>query len=761
MVSSRTISFPFLAEASGIFAVPKKTAIIRLRWPVVIICSYLLLFSRGGAFDPVMVYGLLLYVLSNAALYLVDEKVFSSAYFYAPLVIFDTLFITASMAFSGQVSTDFYLTYFLTIILCSICTDFRGLVIIALLAPLLHGYLLFKSTEIYDPTVYLRLPLPFVITIFYGYFAQLENFEKKLKEKAEQEARNMAMIHSLSQSLTISLDSRQILGTLKNKIRQVLPAAKLYVLIFDESDRPSRGNLFDINNGEELTPKSIPLQDCPIVAECLSAAGPVFKRSVQIASPIGGSQRDAEGLSFAAALSIPITFRGENYGAILLGFDETDLSLSPWENEYGKIVAFATAIALSQSKREEQIERHVRGITALHEINLATTSTLDLRAVLKILLEKIDPLLPYSAVTAVRIIDRETGLLEAAVFRNITGEEWKREIPEGGGGLSKAVLETKAPVMVVNALEDPRTRYPEFLRRYGLISYLGVPLVVKDEVLGDISIFTKEQHQFADEEIKFFSTLAGQAAIAICNAQLYEDIKRQAAELERANSVKSEFLSVMSHELRTPLNVVMGYTGMIQDKMLGGINEEQEKVLGKVIKHSGDLLSMITSILDVTTLEAQMVKLDRGEVRISEVLDELRLAYDLPLGKNLTLIWDYPSELPSLKTDRDKLRHILRNLINNAAKFTANGSVTISAWYYPASRTIEVKVADTGIGISKEAIPVIFERFRQVDSSETRAYGGVGLGLYIVKRFTELLGGKIAVESDLGKGSIFTLSLPY
>lgn len=200
---------------------------------------------------------------------------------------------------------------------------------------------------------------------------------------------------------------------------------------------------------------------------------------------------------------------------------------------------------------------------------------------------------------------------------------------------------------------------------------------------------------------------------------------------------------------------------MLQDKMLGEISQEQEKVLGKVIKHSGDLLSMITSILDVTTLEAQMVKLDKEEFGVSELLDELRLVYDLPLNKELTLIWDYPGELPVLKTDRGKLRHVLRNLINNAIKFTENGSVTISAWYYPARRTVEVRVADTGIGIPQTAISVIFDRFRQVDSSETRAYGGVGLGLYIVKRFTDLLEGKILVESEVGKGSIFTVILPY
>ncbi|MBI2988356.1 MAG: GAF domain-containing sensor histidine kinase [Deltaproteobacteria bacterium] len=728
---------------------------------MVIICSYLLLFSTEGWLDPVAAYALLFYMLSNTALYLVDEELFSSAYFYTPLVIFDTLFIAATMALSRQATTEFYLGYFLTIILCSLCRDFRGLIIIALLAPLVHGYLLFKSAEVYDPSTYLRLPLPFVMAIFYGYFAQLENFERSLKEKAEQEARNMAMVHSLSQALTRSLDTRQILQTLREKIHQVLPAAKLYVFVVDEGSRASHALLFDIGKEETSAPRAVSLQDFSIVAESLASGEPVFSRSAQLASVVSEGQGAAGGLSFAAAMAIPIAFRGESYGAILLGFDETQLSLSPRENEYGKIVAFATAIALNQSKREEQIQRHVRGITALHEINLATTSTLDLPAVLEILVQKIEPLLPRAAVTAVRMINRETGRLEAAAFRNMTRGEWTKGIPEGGRGLSRAVLERKAPVFVENVLKDPRTRYPEFFRKHGLVSYLGVPLVAKGEVLGDICIFTREERPFTNGEVKFFSTLAGQAAIAIHNAQLFEDIKQQAVELERANSVKSEFLSVMSHELRTPLNVVMGYTGLIQDKMLGEINERQEKALEKVIRHSGELLSMITSILDVTALEAQMIKFEREEVKLSEVLNELRLAYDVPLVKGLTLIWDYPSELPTLRTDRGKLRHILRNLINNAIKFTENGSVTVSAWYYPARRAVEVKVADTGIGVSPEALPVIFDRFRQMDSSETRVYGGVGLGLYIVKRFTELLGGRIVAESKLGEGSIFTLVLPY
>ena len=134
--------------------------------------------------------------------------------------------------------------------------------------------------------------------------------------------------------------------------------------------------------------------------------------------------------------------------------------------------------------------------------------------------------------------------------------------------------------------------------------------------------------------------------------------------------------------------------------------------------------------------------------------------YEVPLDKDVALTWDYPSNLPVMKTDGGKLMQILQNLINNAVKFTEKGSVTFSARYFLGTDTVEFKVADTGIGISKKALPLIFEKFRQLDSSDTRPYGGVGLGLYIVKQFTEMLGGTVTTETEPGRGSTFVVTVP-
>ena len=174
-----------VSQPAAILEVPKKTAIIRLRWPVVLLGSYLLLYSSGGPLNPVIAHGFLLfYLLSNAGLYWVDEKLFSSSHFYAPLVLFDLLFLTASVSVSGQIGADFYLAYLLTVVLCGICKDFRGWIIVTLLSPLVYGSFVLRSTEPLDPILYLRIPFPFVVALFYGYFVQIENFERTVKEQA-------------------------------------------------------------------------------------------------------------------------------------------------------------------------------------------------------------------------------------------------------------------------------------------------------------------------------------------------------------------------------------------------------------------------------------------------------------------------------------------------------------------------------------------------------------------------------------------------
>ncbi|NIO09865.1 MAG: hypothetical protein GTO40_18420, partial [Deltaproteobacteria bacterium] len=239
-----------------------------------------------------------------------------------------------------------------------------------------------------------------------------------------------------------------------------------------------------------------------------------------------------------------------------------------------------------------------------------------------------------------------------------------------------------------------------------------------------------------------------------------ERLQTKTQELTRANKVREEFLSVMSHELKTPLAVMTGYLEVIKEGALGDVNEEQKKTLDRIFEQADDQLTMINDILQVTLMESAKIGAEQHPVNLTELLDNLRDNYTHHENNSVRVKWDYPPDLPSIVTDRTKLKQIIQNLVNNALKYTERGEIVISAWQRRRSKSIEFKVSDTGIGISKEAMSFVFDKFWQADGSDPRSRGGIGLGLYLVKRFTELLKGEVRVQSKVGKGTTFKVSIP-
>lgn len=220
---------------------------------------------------------------------------------------------------------------------------------------------------------------------------------------------------------------------------------------------------------------------------------------------------------------------------------------------------------------------------------------------------------------------------------------------------------------------------------------------------------------------------------------------------ESANRLKTDFLTVMSHELRTPLISIIGYNDLLIDGVAGSLNDEQIDALRKMEKNSKKLLGLINAMLDFSALEAKSVEL--REVSASGLIEEVKAGTkDLWEESKLDFVWKADASL-LFRTDPPKLKAVLRNLVNNAVKFTDEGSITVDAHIRDGG--IEISVIDTGIGIAPEDIPVIFEPFRQLENPLTRRHGGTGLGLYVVKRVLDLLGGTIEVESEVGKGSSF------
>jgi PAS domain S-box-containing protein len=244
-------------------------------------------------------------------------------------------------------------------------------------------------------------------------------------------------------------------------------------------------------------------------------------------------------------------------------------------------------------------------------------------------------------------------------------------------------------------------------------------------------------------------------------AQQNELLRRQHIELEQASALKSQFLANMSHEFRTPLNAILGYTHMLLNNVTGQVTEPQRKSLTRIDSNSRHLLALINDILDITRIEAGRMPLNATSFGIKELFDEVQAELE-PIIKrsNLAVSTKVRGAVPTVRSDRQKVKQIVLNLLSNALKFTPAGSVTMTASYDGRAKQVAIAVRDTGVGIPPEDQAKVFEDFRQLDSSPARGYGGTGLGLSICRRLANILGGTIELESTAGNGSTFTLRLP-
>jgi len=253
---------------------------------------------------------------------------------------------------------------------------------------------------------------------------------------------------------------------------------------------------------------------------------------------------------------------------------------------------------------------------------------------------------------------------------------------------------------------------------------------------------------------RLLTGIAQQTVTAIENGRLLTNLRA-------ANNLKSEFIGTMSHELRTPLNAIIGYNELLGDGEFGGVTPEQREVCGKVLQYSRQLLELIQATLDVSRMESGALPVTLGPVDVgallAEVESEIPVAWVKP---GVRVCFTPPSEVPLLQSDHPKLKMVIRNLVHNALKFTDVGTVSVCAEADLEQDALVVTVADTGIGISPEGQGIIFDMFRQVDGSDRRRHDGVGLGLYIVRRLTSLLGGTIGVQSEVGRGSRFEIRFP-
>lgn len=368
----------------------------------------------------------------------------------------------------------------------------------------------------------------------------------------------------------------------------------------------------------------------------------------------------------------------------------------------------------------------------------------------------------------VYLIDAEDGHLmmiqgSGEVGQMLKAKSHQIELHEG---LVGTVVDTNEPILSKNVDQDSRfSRNPVLPDTK---SELAVPLrypstsLQGGKVMGVLDVQSEQLNRFTAEDVSVMQAIADQTSIAIDNARLLSDQKKTIAKLHELDSLKSHFMTSMSHELRTPLNAILGFSELLLEGMSGELTKQaQEEV--QLIHNNGEILfGIINDVLDMSKLEGGMMEIVRAAVDIPEIMQELvAISQSLTQGKPIEVILELPTALPQIYADRTRLKQVLLNLIGNAIKFTPEGAVKLGAERCPTdSSLVQFTVTDNGVGIPQEKQQLIFQTFKQVDMSNTREYGGIGLGLAISKQLVEMHGGEIGVISKIGQGATFYFTMP-
>jgi two-component system, NtrC family, sensor kinase len=515
------------------------------------------------------------------------------------------------------------------------------------------------------------------------------------------------------------------------------------------------------------------VKDIPIEAERGSVSGRALLegRVVQIADVKADPEYtwvEAQSLGdYRTVLGVPMLREGVPIGVLSLTrsevrpFTDKQIELVTTFADQAVIAIENVRLFEAEQQRSQELNESLQQQTATADVlKVISRSTFDLQAVLQTLVESAAR---FCAADKAHIIREKNGGFYTAEAYGYSREfmDYAKNIlikAERGSASGRALAEGRV-VHIADVKTDPEYTLLEAQRLGDYRTTLCVPMLREDVPIGVLTLTRSQVQPFTDKQIELVTTFADQAAIAIENVRLFDEIQDKSRQLEEASQHKSQFLANMSHELRTPLNAILGYTELMADGAYGEPSAKMLGILKRLEANGRHLLGLINDVLDLSKIEAGQLVLELSDYSVQDIAQTVRSTLEpLAADKKLAFKVEVAPQLPPGRGDGRRLTQVLINLVGNAIKFTDAGEVAIKA--EANNGAFHVSVRDTGPGISAADRAKLFQQFQQADNAITRKKGGTGLGLAISKRIIEMHGGKIWVESQLGQGSTFAFTLP-
>ncbi|HZM90859.1 MAG TPA: GAF domain-containing protein, partial [Blastocatellia bacterium] len=594
-------------------------------------------------------------------------------------------------------------------------------------------------------------------------FKELQERNRDLTEALEQQTATSEILRAIASSPT---DIQPVFDTIARSAARLCEAVDVMVLRVD-------GGVLRLV--AHYGP--IPAGDVPLHRGTLGGRTVIDRRLFHINDLQAEGVEFPEGSALArerghrTTLSVPLLRENLAIGNIQVRryevrpFSEKQIALLETFADQAVIAIENVRLFKELETRTSELAQSVGELKALGEVGQAVSSTLDLQTVLSTIVRH-----------AVQLSRTDCGIIyeydePTQEFHLRASYQMEDELVKAyqatplrlGQGATGRAAETRVHTQIANLHQEQEfaTRgLRPILSRLGYRSLLAVPILMDQKIMGALTIYRRQSGTFAPEIINLLQTFATQSVLAIQNARLFREIEDKSRQIEAANRHKSEFLANMSHELRTPLNAIIGFSEVLGERLFGELNEKQAEYTDDILSSGHHLLSLINEILDLSKVEAGRMELELSKFDLPLAIENARTFVReraTKHGINLDVAVD--ERLGEFVGDERKIKQILLNLLSNAVKFTPEGGrIGINARQSDGS--VEISVSDTGIGISPEDQARIFEEFRQVGSDYAHKVEGTGLGLTLAKKFVELHGGKIWVESEVGKGSRFIFTLP-